>query len=133
MKNIWYKNLTMKHVRYPIFITSYYPKTPKGPSEDIPADSASQNPQWTEITIEDVTITDSSNSIILWGLPDQPITGFTLKNVKASCELGAFVFHANATFQGVEVIPKTGPALQVFNANVAGMNGVPFEGTFRSK
>ena len=70
MRNIWYKNITMKNVRYPIFITSYYPKTPKGPGEDFPAGSTPQNPQWTDITIEDVTITDSSNSIIFIGPVD---------------------------------------------------------------
>ncbi len=133
VKNISYKNITMKNVKYPIYITSYYPQTPKGPGEDTPPGSNSQIPDWKDIAIEDVTITDSLNSIILWGLPDKPITNLTLKNVKASCEQGALVFHTQATFSEVVVTPKTGPALQLFNAKVAGMSGVPFAGNFKAK
>jgi polygalacturonase len=133
VKNISYKNITMKNVKYPIYITSYYPQTPKGPGEDLPPGSNSKIPEWTDITIEDVTISDSPNSIILWGLSDKPITNLTLKNVKASCEQGAVAFHTQATFSGVAMKPKTGPPLQVFNAKVTGMESIPFKGNFKAK
>jgi polygalacturonase len=133
VKNISYKNITMNNVKYPIYLTSYYPQTPKSPGEDLPPGSNSKIPDWTDITIEDVTITDCPNSIILWGLSDKPITNLTLKNVKASCDQGAVVFHSQATFSGVVVTPKSGPALRLFNAKVTGMAGVPFEGNFKAK
>src|SRR5581483_5491542 len=73
VNSISYKNFTMDNVRYPIYISSYYPKDPTGPAEDIPDKGNHKRPEWTDITIEDVTINGAKNSIIIWGLPDQRI------------------------------------------------------------
>lgn len=133
VKNISYKNFTMNNVRYPIYISSYYPKDPKNPAEDIPANGNSKLPEWTDIQIENVTITGAKNSVIIWGLPDRRIEGITLKNIKASAAQGAVVFHADANLSGVEITPASGPALQTYDAKVSGMEGVLFEGTFKPK
>jgi polygalacturonase len=133
VKGISYRNITMRNVKFPIYITSYYPKTPKGPAEDLSPPTNAKNPEWTDITIENVTVTDSPNSIILWGLPDRPITNIFLKNVKASTSQGAVVFHSEVTFAGVKLTPGSGPSLQTFNAKVVGMDGVPFNGNFKAK
>jgi len=133
VKNITYKNVTMKNVRFPIFIQSYYPKPPNGPSEDLPNNGQTKLPEWTDVLIEDVTITDCRNSINIWGLPDKKIEGITLRNVKASAQAGAIVFHADATFSNVEITPASGPALQIHDAKVTGMEGVAFEGAYKAK
>jgi polygalacturonase len=132
VKNITYRNITMKKVRYPIYLTSYYPKTPNSPADDLPVEG-SHLPEWRDILIEKVTVADCPNSIIIWGLPKKRVEGLVLKNVKIAAERGAVVFHANATFSGVEITPASGPALQTYNADVKGMESVPFQGEFKAK
>lgn len=132
VKDITYRNITMKKVRYPIYLTSYYPKTPKSPADDPPVEGTNL-PEWRDILIENVTVTDCPNSIIIWGLPKKRVEGLTLKNVKIAAERGAVVFHANATFSGVEITPASGPALQTYNADVQGMESVPFQGEFKAR
>mgnify|MGYP000001587730 CR=1 FL=1 len=125
VEGLRYRNITMKNVRYPIMITSYYPKLPAGPAQDLASDKSGRTPVWRDISIEDVAITGSQNSIILWGLPDQPIAGVRFKNIKAATQLGARVFHAkDVDFSNVEIVPAAGPALEVFDAAVTGMAGV---------
>lgn len=129
VEGIHYRNITMNNVRFPIHITSYYPKTPVGPALDQPANGAALPPVWRDIEIENVTISDSKNSIVLWGLPDQPIERVTMRNIKASAQLGAHVFHAkDIVFSGVRITPAEGPALRIFDAEVKGMEGVPTPG-----
>ena len=125
VEGLRYRNITMNNVRYPIMITSYYPKLPAGPAQDLASDKSGRTPVWRDISIEDVAITGSQNSIILWGLPDQPIAGVRFKNIKAATQLGARVFHAkDVDFSNVEIVPAAGPALEVFDAAVTGMAGV---------
>lgn len=129
VEDIHYRNITMRGVTYPIFISSYYPKEPAGPATDQPAKGASKNPLWKNIEISDVTITDSRNSIILWGLPDQPIDGISLKNVTASAKAGALVFHAkDIQFSNVRITPSEGPELQTYNSKVTGMKAAEISG-----
>lgn len=129
VEGIRYRNITMKNVSYPIFISSYYPKEPAGPATDLPANGSAKNPVWKDIEIADTTITGSKNSIILWGLPDQPIDGISLKNVAATAKAGALVFHAkNISFSNVRITPAEGPELQTFEAKVTGMKATAIAG-----
>ena len=122
---IRYKNITMRDVRFPIHITSYYPKPPSNPSEDLPFDGQKQNPVWRDIVIEDVTMTNCRNSIVLWGLPDEPIRNVMFKNVSVSAKTGAKIYHAEGiTFANSTITPESGPALRVYKAKVEGMAGV---------
>lgn len=120
-----YRNITMRNVRYPIFITSYYPKPPSSPAADIPAKGGERLPVWRDIEIENVTVTDSRNSIVIWGLPEQVIEDVSLINVKISAMAGAMIFHArDIRFSNVEITPSAGPPLRIHNAEVKGMAGV---------
>lgn len=125
VEDLHYRNITMTRVRYPISITSYYPKPPAHPETEPPAASGSRLPLWRNIEIENVRISESRNSIVLWGLPEQAIEHVVLRNIKASAKAGALVFHAkDVTFAGVEITPSAGPPLRLFDAKVDGMAGV---------
>ncbi len=129
VEGIRYRNLRMRGVTYPIFISSYYPKEPAGPALDHPADGASSDPVWRDIEISGVTIADSRNSIILWGLPDQPIRGVSLKDITASARAGAMVFHArDITFSNVRITPAGGPELLTFDSETTGLKATGTSG-----
>jgi len=128
VEDIHYRNITMKKVRYPVWITSYYPKPPVQPSQDQPTEGKSLNPVWRDISIENLTVTGSPNSILLWGLPDQPIDGVTFKNAKISAETGALIFHAkNIGLANVSINPAAGPALRHFDAEIQGLKSDKYD------
>lgn len=128
VEGIHYRNLVMTRVRYPIFLSSYYPSLPAAPSADLPAaEKDSRLPVWKDIEIDGVTLTDCKNSIIVWGLPDQPFTNVSFNNIKGTAQAGAKVFHAKAvTFSAVEVAAADGLPLSVFDAEVTGLQGAGF-------
>jgi polygalacturonase len=124
VEGIRYRNLTMKNVRFPVSITSYYPKPPAHPSQDQPAQGNAFNPVWRDISIENLKVTDSKNSIILWGLPDEPVTGVKMKNVTMATQAGSLVFHAKGIeFSNVALRPAKGPVLRYHDARIQGLEG----------
>ncbi|MEA3188410.1 MAG: polygalacturonase [Chthoniobacter sp.] len=127
VETITYKNITMKNVKFPIYLTSYYPKEPKSPGEDKGESAGAMTPKWHGITIEDMTATDSSNSIIIWGLPEEPMSNIALKHVNITATKGALVYHAkDIHFSNVQ-LHVTGAPLSTFNAEVEGMTTTPFD------
>lgn len=127
VENLTFRNVTMKNVKYPIFLSSYYPKEPKRPDEDEGEAVEGKTPLWRNITIENGAISGCPNSITIWGLPEQPINGVTFRNLSISSERGALVYHAkDVRFESVELHAAKGPALTTFKAEVEGMAATPF-------
>ena len=128
VEGIHYRNIAMKNVRYPVWITSYYPKPPAHPSMDLPFSGRSLNPVWRDISIENLTSTGSPNSILLWGLPDEPIDGVTLKNAKFASAAGALVFHAkDIGFDEVSIDSGALPAVRHFDAEIQGLKSEKYD------
>ena len=126
VEDITYRDIRMQGVRYPVYVTSYYPKAPARPSEDEASPSTRAIPIWRDIRIENLEATGCRNSIILWGLPDHPVEGFVFRNVRMGAESGAMVFHAKAIeFQDTTLTPAAGPPLVVHDAEVKGLTGQP--------
>lgn len=125
VEGIRYRNITLRDVRFPIHITSYYPKTPEHPSLDLPSAVAKRIPVWRNIVIEDVTISNCPNSIVLWGLPGEPIRDVCFRNLKVNSKSGARIYHADGvTFTNSFITPETGPPLRIHKAGVEGITGV---------
>jgi len=125
VEGIRYRNITLREVRYPIHITSYYPKPPAHPSMDLPQGGTNHKPVWRNIVIDDATISNCPNSIVLWGLPDEPIRDVTFRNLKVSAKSGARVYHAkDVTFTDSAITPEAGPPLRTHNAEVVGLESV---------
>ena len=92
VENIRFRDIKMKDVRYPIYISSYYPKVPAHPSQEAALPKGARVPIWRNVTIESLVAEGCRNSIILWGHPREPIQGVTLRNVKISAKTGALVW-----------------------------------------
>jgi polygalacturonase len=125
VENLTYRNLTVKGARYPLFISSYYPKEPEtlGLDTGSPA-PAETKPRWKNILIENLTVTDSQNSIIIWGLPELPVSELTLCNARFATREGAVVYNARAIrFDNVEIQSTNQPLLKTHNARIDGMTG----------
>lgn len=93
-KNFIYSNINIKNVRNPIWITSYYPKTPKTPDADSAAVITTTTPDWENITLKNITITDSKNAGTIWGLPEKAISNIVFDNVKINAESAMKIYYA---------------------------------------
>jgi hypothetical protein len=125
VQNLVYSNLTMSGVRYPIYITSYYPSLPSSPSSDPAQAITSTTPIWQNILIKDVSSSNSaSNGVcgILWGLPEKLINNVTFNHVTLSAQAGMQIYHAsNINFiNSSSITPSSGAALTTYDATVTG-------------
>ena len=101
VQNVYYSNITMNGVEYPILIDSYYNGSnnlPTNPSTD-PGQTyvAGQTPLWENIIFANITSTDSaSNSAagVIYGLPEAPVTNLDFVNVQITAHSGLQINHA---------------------------------------
>lgn len=119
VEDLTYRDITMRGVKNPVFISSYYPKEPKHPELDV-KDShpvTEKTPRWNNILIENLRVTDSENSLVLWGVPEFPLGEITLRDATFSTKRGAKLYHApRVTLDRVSVTPESGPAYDHFPA-----------------
>lgn len=112
-----YENLKMKGVKYPIYITSYYPErtAPKDHAADDKAQAVTPTtPTWKKITIRNLISTESPQAGRLLGLAEMPISDLTLENVKINAEKGLDIWNCqNIKFINSEITATKGPALNV--------------------
>lgn len=126
VEDISFKHVVMSKVRDPIFLSSYYPKTPKHPADDKPAPVSDKTPRWRNITIEDGTIRDCENSIRIWGSPEQPFEGVTIRHFAVNAKYGARVFNGrNIRFEDVTMKVGDDPELLTFQAEAQGLKAMP--------
>ena len=141
VQNISYSGLTMTNVQYPIVFYSYYdqvgnPGSTSGSTQTTatkvktwnatPPNSAYANyastsmPVWRNITISNLTATRDSSAPngygIIWGLPNLPITGVTLNDVRLIGYAGMEFFNA----QNIRLTGRTSfsGSLVTYNAQV---------------
>ncbi len=124
-ENLVYENLTMRNVKVPIFITSYYPNntTPKEPGKDSPKAVNEKTPIWRNIRISNVTIESCPEAGRIFGLPEMPVSDLTLTNVTIKADKGLRLANAkNVTFKDSPITAAKGPAIFVDNAEVSGID-----------
>ena len=122
VENVLYENITMKNVRGAITITSYYPKIPDTDTAQPVTDTT---PAYKNITIRNLTGTSVKDAGVIVGLPESPIEGVTLENVRILAR-GAGLEIRNARdvdLTNVSVMPRTGPPLIVRDAEIVGDTG----------
>jgi len=101
--HLFFRDIDMKDVKNALIISEYYPKI-------LPPDSASPQavtrltPHFHDITIENLTATGSTSAGVVAGLPEAPIAGVVLHNVKISAQTGLKVGYADVSGQGVVVL-----------------------------
>jgi polygalacturonase len=117
VENMLCENITMKNVRGAITITSYYPKIPKS---DTPQPVTNTTPVYRNITIRNLTATSTKAAGVIVGLPESPIEGVLLENVKITAKkTGLEIRHVRGLKMiNVSVTPKTGPPLIVRDAEI---------------
>jgi polygalacturonase len=107
---ITFRDIDMKKVKNAVIISEYYPKIL--PTGDVaPAPVTRLTPHFHNITLENVTATDSTSAGAIIGLPEAPIVGVVLSHVSLSAQRGLTIGYAEVTGTDVTVKATEGEAI----------------------
>jgi polygalacturonase len=113
-----FRDIDMKDTKNALVISEYYPKI-LPPDSDSPQPVTRLTPHFHDITIENLTATGSTSAGAIAGLPEAPITGVVLHNVKISAQNGLMVGYAEVSGESVEVKASEGqPITKLTGAKV---------------
>ncbi len=115
VRDIYYSNITMTNVKYPIYFTEYYPTIPS-PSD--PAQKVnSLTPQFHDITIKNLTSTGSPYAGVVIGVPEMPLTAIHFQNVNIKVQSGLIVRNATIDTTNVSLIATNGRGDYIIQTN----------------
>lgn len=105
-----FRDIDMKNVKNAIIISEYYPKV-LPPDGEAPQPVTRLTPHFHDITLENVTATGSDVAGVIVGLPEAPIPGVVLRNVKIGAQHGMTISYADVSGSGVVVEAAEGQAI----------------------
>lgn len=120
-----YSNITMNNVKYPFYITSWYPKEPYPASAQVAATVTSTTPAWNNITFKNITVTNSTYAGIIYGLPEMYINNVVFDNVHITSNgQGLITNYINGlVFKNCSSIKvSSGNAIIPYAATISGIN-----------
>lgn len=140
VQNLTYRNLSMTNVQWPILFYSYYnygdgtltQATPFMAATDTVQAVTATTPIWRNISVSNLTATTSASypALMIWGLPEMPISNVTLQAVTISGSAGArtcqFYNCTNVQLEDTAVsLPSGVPTYTYYNAQVTLSNSAP--------
>lgn len=105
-----FRDIDMKDVKNALIISEYYPKV-LPPDEEAAQPVTRLTPHFHDIAIENLTATGSNVAAVIVGLPESPILGVVLHNVKIGAQHGMTVSYADVTGTNVVVNAVEGEAI----------------------
>ena len=107
VSELFFRDIEMKGVKNALVISEYYPKVL--PPEGEAAQPVTRlTPHFHNITLENVTVEGSESAGVIVGLPEAPITGVTLHNVKISARKGLTIGYADVSGESLVVHAEEG-------------------------
>ena len=110
VSHLFFKDIDMKDVKNALIISEYYPKI-LPPDAEAAQPITRLTPHFHDITLENVTATGSTSAGAIVGLPEAPITGVVLRNVKIGAQHGLTISYAEVSGQGVVVQAVEGQSI----------------------
>jgi polygalacturonase len=107
---LFFHDIDMIDVKNALVISEYYPKI-LPPGTELPQPVTRLTPHFHNITIENLTATGSKSAGAIAGLPESPVAGVTLHNVKIGATTGLTISFAEVSGQGVNVHSEDGPPI----------------------
>jgi polygalacturonase len=102
-----FRDIDMKNVKNAVVISEYYPRI-LPPDTDPPQPVTRLTPHFHDIVLENVTATDIVSAGAIAGLPEAPIRGVVLKNVRIEAQHGLAISNADVTGENVKVQASDG-------------------------
>jgi len=110
VSHLFFRDIEMKDVKNALVISEYYPKI-LPPDTETAQPVTRLTPHFHDIVLENVTATGSAMAGAIVGLPEAPISGVVLRNVKISAKTGLTIAYAEVTGKNVTVQAETGEAI----------------------
>jgi polygalacturonase len=107
---LFFRDIEMKDVKNALIISEYYPKI-LPPDTEAAQPITRLTPHFHDITIENLTATGSTSAGVIAGLPEAPVRGVVLRNMKINAETGLTIAYAEVSGKHVTVQAKTGEAI----------------------
>ena len=110
VSNLVFRDIDMKNVKNALIISEYYPRI-------LPPDEASRQPitrltpYFHDITLENVTAVGSASAGAIVGLPEVPISGIILHNVRVRAHKGLTIGYAEVSGKGVVIQAEEGESI----------------------
>jgi polygalacturonase len=98
-----FRDIEMKDVKNAVVISEYYPKM-LPPQTEAPQPVTRLTPHFHDIVIENLNATGSDSAGVIVGLPEAPVRGITLRNVKIEAKQGMTIGYAEVS--GANVLVK---------------------------
>ena len=110
VSHLFFRDIVMKDVRNALIISEYYPKV-LPPATETAQPITRLTPKFHDIVLEDVTAVGSDMAGAIVGLPEAPIQGVVLRNVKISAKTGMTIAYADVSGEHVTVQAESGEAM----------------------
>ena len=110
VSHLFFRDIEMKDVKNALVISEYYPKI-LPPDSETAQPVTRLTPHFHDIVLENMTATGSAMAGAIVGLPEAPISGVVLRNVKISAKTGLTIAYAEVTGKNVTVQAETGEAI----------------------
>jgi polygalacturonase len=118
VSNLVFRDIDMKGVKNALIISEYYPKV-LPPAGEAPQPVTRLTPHFHDITLENLTATDSGTAGVIAGLPEAPVRGVILRNIKISAKTGLTIGYATVAAQNVVIQASQGQSiLKLAGSNV---------------
>lgn len=113
VENVTYEDLTMYNVGVAISISSFYGNTPidTAQANEQGRPVTATTPHWRNLTVRNITATQCRvNAGLIAGLPEAPVQGITLDNVRIEAPAGLRILNADGvTLRYVAIRAANGP------------------------
>jgi polygalacturonase len=116
--HLLFRDIDMKDVKNALIISEYYPQV-LPPDQDSPQPVTRLTPHFHDIELDNVTATGSTSAGAIVGLPEAPVLGVVLHNVKIGTQHGLTIGYAEVSGEGVAVVAGEGqPITKMAGAKV---------------
>ena len=118
VENVVYRHITMKNVGVAITLNLFY-FDKQAQQERKPGAVTATTPIIRGVRISDVTVDGAKTAGDIVGLPEMPIDGVLIENVRINANTGMTVQDAkNVSMRNVRIVPQKGEPLRVVSAEV---------------
>jgi polygalacturonase len=108
--HLTFRNIDMKDVKNALIISEYYPKV-LPPDGEAAQPITRLTPRFHDIVLEHVTATGSAVAGAIVGLPESPVAGVVLRDVKIAAQHGLTIGYAEVSGTGVVIEAAEGQAI----------------------
>jgi polygalacturonase len=110
VSHLFFRDIDMKNVKNALIISEYYPKV-LPPATEAAQPITRLTPRFHDIVLENVAAIGSETAGAIVGLPESPVIGVVLRNVKIGAKTGLTIAYAEVTGKNVTVQAETGEAI----------------------